>query len=79
MRLKKQKEEQQDLQKRAMASIAAAASSAGISLPTTSAPTTAVSTMKRNGASPSDATAGVYNVSVIHVDRDMPPANPQLT
>ena len=79
MRLKKQKEEQQDLQKRAMASIAAAASSAGISLPTTSAPTTAVSTMKTNGASPSDATAGVYNVSIIHLDWDMPPDNPQLT
>lgn len=63
MRLKKQKEEQQDLQKRAMASIAAAASSAGISLPTTSTPTTAVATMKTNGASPTNVSAGVYIIS----------------
>lgn len=57
MRLKKQKEEQQDLQKRAMASIAAAASSAGIPLPKSTAqptaPSTAVST-----ASPNATTTG---------------------
>lgn len=77
MRLKKQKEEQQDLQKRAMASIAAAASSAGIPMPTTTAPpVTAISTMRTNGASPSHSTTGVYYLSVYKVQLMLPKLTP---
>lgn len=55
MRLKKQKEQQQDLQKRAMESIAKAASSAGIPLPSTTGPST---TPVATAGTPHTITAG---------------------
>lgn len=52
MRLKKQKEEQEGLQKRAMESIAKAASSAGIPMPTTGAPSSSTPNTSTKSNSP---------------------------